>query len=270
MQRVPHHRHACGSETASGVAIFCASFQIPASHSPDERDFLLAFRRGNFNFNFMIAVAASSASAFAGKLSVNWFDLVFVAVLAFGIFRGRRNGLSRELLPMLQWIALVIVCGLGYPTVADLLTQKLAWGRTVADVSGYLALGLVVALVFGVLKKLFTERLVKNDTFKGAEYYLGMPAGMIRFACMLLAALALINAPVYTQQDIARQAATDRANFGGGTMNGSFFPSFNDVQAAIFVQSATGHYIKSNLRLLLVDKLRLDVKHIKPPPRTGN
>ena len=232
--------------------------------------FLLAFRLGNFNFHFMIAVAANSASALASRLSVNWFDLVFVAVLIFGLIRGRRNGLSRELLPMLQWIALVIVCGMGYPSIADILTQQLAWGSTVSDVTGYLALGLIVVLIFGVLKRLFTERLVKNDTFKGAEYYLGMPAGMIRFACMLLAALALLNAPVYTQADITKKLATDRANFGGGTMSGSFFPSFNDVQAAIFVQSVTGHYIKNNLRLLLIDKLRLDVKHIKPPPRTGN
>ena len=70
----------------------------------------------------MIAVAANSASALASRLSVNWFDLVFVAVLIFGLIRGRRNGLSRELLPMLQWIALVIVCGMGYPSIADILT----------------------------------------------------------------------------------------------------------------------------------------------------
>lgn len=218
----------------------------------------------------MIAVAANSASALANQFSVDWFDLVFLVVLIFGIYRGRRNGLSRELLPMLQWIALVIVCGLGYPTVADFLTQKLAWGRTVSDVTGYLALGLVVLLVFGGLKRLFTERMVKNDIFKGGEYYFGMPAGMVRFACMTLAALALINAPVYSQQDITNQLARDRANFGGGTMSGSFFPSFSDVQTAIFLQSFTGRYVKANLQLLLIDKMRLDVTHIKPPPRTGN
>jgi hypothetical protein len=97
-----------------------------------------------------------------------------------------------------------------------------------------------------------------------------MPAGMVRFACMLLAALALVNAPVYTSQDIANQTAASKANFGGGMMSGSFFPSFNDVQNAIFVQSFTGQYIKSNLGMLLIDTHRLDVKHVKPPPRTGN
>jgi hypothetical protein len=174
------------------------------------------------------------------------------------------------LVPLLQWIALVIVCGMGYPTLAQILIQHLAWGRTVADITGYLAFAVVIYIFFGFLKRLFTERLVKNDTFKGGEYYLGMPAGMVRFACMLLAALALVNAPVYTSQDIANQTAASKANFGGGMMSGSFFPSFNDVQNAIFVQSFTGQYIKSNLGMLLIDTHRLDVKHVKPPPRTGN
>src|SRR5471030_961576 len=109
----------------------------------------------------MIAVAANSASSIANGLSFGWFDLVFVAVLAFGLFRGRRNGLSRELIPLLQWAALVVVCGLGYPTVAQLLTQHLGWGRTIADVSGYLALAMVILIFFGFLKRLFTERMVK-------------------------------------------------------------------------------------------------------------
>jgi uncharacterized membrane protein required for colicin V production len=218
----------------------------------------------------IVVVAASSASSIANKLSASWFDIVFIVVLAFGLFRGRRNGLSRELLPLLQWIALVVVCGLGYPTVGQLCINYLHWGKAAADITGYVVLGLVVLGFFGVLNRLFTERLVKNDTFKGGEYYLGMPAGLIRFACMLLAALALINAPVYTPLDIANANAKAKADFGGGTMNGSFFPGFNEVQDAIFVQSLTGHYIKTNLGMLLIDTRRLDVKHLTPPPRTGN
>jgi uncharacterized membrane protein required for colicin V production len=217
----------------------------------------------------MIA-AANSASSIANNLAFSWFDLVFVIVLGFGLFRGRHNGLSRELIPLLQWAVLVIVCGLGYPTVAQLCITYLKWGKTIADITGYLALALVIFGIFSILKRLFTERLVKNDTFKGGEYYLGMPAGMIRFACILLAALALINAPVYTKADIDAKILQDKANYGGGTMSGSFFPSFNDVQSAIFVQSITGRYVKKNLGMLLIDTRRLDVKHLKPPPITGN
>jgi uncharacterized membrane protein required for colicin V production len=218
----------------------------------------------------MIAAAANTASSIANNLSVSWFDLVFVVVLGFGLFRGRRNGLSRELIPLLQWIALVIAAGMGYPTVAQFETTQFHWGKTIADVSGYLALALVTLIFFAIVKRTFTERLVKNDTFKGMEYYLGMPAGMIRFACMLLAVLALMNAPLYTPEEISAQKARDKATYGGGMMSGSFFPSFDDIQQQIFADSFTGRYIKNNLKLLLIDPLRLTVVHKKPPPIMGN
>lgn len=201
----------------------------------------------------MIAVAANSASTIANSLSVSWFDAVFLAVLGFGLFRGRRNGMSKELLPLLQWLALAIGCGLGYPTVAPFFIHSLAWSRLASDILGYLTLALVILVVFSVLKNRFTERLIASDFFKGGEYYLGMPAGMIRFACMLLAALALLNAPFYTPQEIEAQKTRARNNFGGGTMSGSFFPSLNDIQDAVFVQSASGHCIKSYLGALLID-----------------
>jgi uncharacterized membrane protein required for colicin V production len=220
----------------------------------------------------MIVAAANSALSVANNMSVGWFDAVFLVVLGFGVFRGRRNGLSRELLPMLQWILLTITCGLGYPTVAQWCITYLKWSRTISDVAGYVALALVILLFFAFLKERFTERMVKHDTFKGGEYYLGMPAGMIRFAFILLAPLALLNAPVYTAQEITAQEAYDQQTFGGGEkgFSGSFFPSVHDIQDSVFVQSFTGRFIKKNLGMLLIDTRRLDVIHKIPPPRTGN
>ena len=48
----------------------------------------------------MIA-AATMPSADASALPFNTFDMVVVAVLGFGLFRGRRNGLSKDLLSLL-------------------------------------------------------------------------------------------------------------------------------------------------------------------------
>ena len=220
----------------------------------------------------MIAAAANSALSVVNNMSVSWFDAVFLVALGFGVFRGRRNGLSRELLPMLQWILLTITCGLGYPTVAQWCITYLKWSRAISDVAGYVALALVILLCFAFLKNRFTERLVKYDAFKSGEYYLGMPAGMIRFAFILLVPLALLNAPVYTATEIAAQKVSQQQTFGGGQegFSGNFFPSVNDIQASVFVQSVTGRFVKKNLGMLLIDTRRLDVKHIKPPPRTGN
>jgi uncharacterized membrane protein required for colicin V production len=220
----------------------------------------------------MIVAAAYFASSVANNLSVSWFDGVFLVVLGFGLFRGRHNGLSRELLPMLQWILLVFTCGLGYPSVAQWCITYLKWSRTISDIAGYVALALVILMCFAFLKERFTERLVKFDAFKSGEYYLGMPAGMIRFASILLVPLALLNAPVYTSAEIAAEKAYEQQNYGGGEkgFSGNFFPSIPDIQSSVFVQSITGRFVKKNIGMLLIDTSRLDVIHKIPPPRTGN
>jgi uncharacterized membrane protein required for colicin V production len=215
----------------------------------------------------MIAVAAQSASTVANNLSFSWFDGVFIAMLGFGLFRGRRNGMAKELLPLLQWLALVIVCGLGYPTIAQMCINYFAWGKTISDVTGYLALAVVIFIFFIVLKNLFTARLVASGFFKGGEYYLGMVAGLVRFACILLFALALMNAPFYTPQELEVARIQARNTFGGGIMNGSFFPSFHDVQDAVFVQSATGHLIKDHLGTFLINTTGPNGKNVNVPAK---
>jgi uncharacterized membrane protein required for colicin V production len=215
----------------------------------------------------MIAAAAHSASTVANNFSVSWFDAVFIAMLGFGLFRGRRNGMAKELLPLLQWLALAIVCGLGYPTIAQMCINYFAWGKTISDVTGYLALALVIFIFFTVLKTRFTERLVASGFFKGGEYYLGMMAGLIRFACILLFWLALLNAPFYTPQELEVARIQARNTFGGGMMSGSFFPSLHDVQDGVFVQSATGRFIKDHLGTLLINTAGPDGKNVNVPAK---
>ena len=44
------------------------------------------------------------------QLPINLFDLVVIAVLAVGIFRGRKHGMSEELLSLLKWLAILFGC----------------------------------------------------------------------------------------------------------------------------------------------------------------
>ena len=76
---------------------------------------------------------------------------------------------------------------------------------------------------------------------------------MIRFACMLLAVLALLNAPVYTAQDIKKHDAYVKRWFGGGLYSGNYFPSVQIVQEQVFTKSFTGPYIKDYLGPLLIE-----------------
>ena len=69
-----------------------------------------------------------------------------------------------------------------------------------------------------------------------------MIAGIIRFACILLFFLALLNAPYYSAAEIAATKAYNNRWYGGGMkeFSGDFFPSLQQVQAGVFVNSISG------------------------------
>jgi uncharacterized membrane protein required for colicin V production len=202
----------------------------------------------------MIA-AAAAAPPVSNGMPFNWFDLAVLIVLVFGLVRGRRNGMAKELLPSLQWIVMVLLCGLCYPILAGALSGLLPdplWNCLAA----YLALALVVFIVFAVLKRQLAEKLVKSDFFKSGEYYLGMLAGLVRFGCVLLFVLALLNAPVFTPMQIAAQRARDQQNFGGGAGSGfagNYFPHLSTVQSSVFKDSLLGPRIRDDLGMLLIN-----------------
>jgi uncharacterized membrane protein required for colicin V production len=209
----------------------------------------------------MIAAAAPPAT---NGMPFNWFDVFVVVLLGFGLFRGRRNGMSKELLPTLQWVVLAPVCGLGCPILAQVLAGLVPdpfW----KSIAAYLALALVVFIVFAILQRKFTERLVKSDFFKGGEYYLAMLAGTLRYACALLFVLALLNARVYTPAEIAQQASFDQKTFGGGVYQGNYFPRLSQVQASVFKQSFLGPRIKDYLGELLINTGQPGVGGAQPP-----
>ncbi len=67
--------------------------------------------------------AISMQSLASNSLSLSWFDAVIVIVLMFGLFRGRKNGMSKEILPLFQWLAIIFVSGLFYSLVAQWLAD---------------------------------------------------------------------------------------------------------------------------------------------------
>jgi len=200
-------------------------------------------------------IAALSQSMALNNLPFNWFDGVLMAVLGFGLWRGRRNGMTKEIMPMFQWVSLVLVCGMGYPLFAPTYANTLGTGKLASALLGYLTLALAVWVVFYILKRIFVPLLTGSNFFGSGEYYLGMFSGMIRFACIVLAVLALLQAPYYTQADLQASRAYKNRWFGGGEkgFSGDFIPSIPEVQEQVFKKSFTGPYIKNYLGTLLID-----------------
>ena len=201
----------------------------------------------------------------------DWFDVALVGVLAIGYWRGRRRGMSKELLPTLQWVAILLGAGLGHIYLADWLKQqgyvRQVFGnhfneRTAALMSAYLLILLAIFIIFSALKRKYNPKLEGSNFFGSNEYYWGVCAGLVRYACMLLVGLALLNAPFYTQSDIAAQQAYNNRWYGGGlkNYNGDFIPTVYEVQDSVFKKSLVGPYIKEGLSVLFINSVPMPQK----------
>jgi hypothetical protein len=203
----------------------------------------------------MIAAAATTSNSLSlDHLPVGWFDGLLVVVL-LGFFRGRKNGMTKEVLPMFQWLATVLLCGLAYEMAGQPYMNLANLKITAAYILGYLSLALLVFGAFAYLKKFFTPRLEGSNFFGSAEYYLGTTSGVIRFACMLLFALALLHAPFYTSAEIAARNAYNARWYGGGQKgsSGNYFPTVQSVQESVFTGSFTGPLIAKYLGVMLIN-----------------
>jgi uncharacterized membrane protein required for colicin V production len=219
-------------------------------------------------------IAAATQNYATGKMLFNWFDVVLLFVIVFGIWRGRRNGMTNEILPVSQWLVTVIASAFTYKPLGDVFIQhgfiKTLCGNkikeeTVAYIGSYIITMIVVFTIFAFVKRRLKPKLEGSNTFGSSEYYFGMISGAIRFLCMVICALALLNAPVYTQAEIQAAKAYNNRWFGGGESgySGDFFPTLSELQKSIFKDSLTGPFLKDNLSVLLIST----GKYVPP---TGN
>lgn len=213
----------------------------------------------------MLAAAIPVSAHWYEHFGFNWFDIALVGVLAFGIWRGRKRGMTKELMPTLQWLAILLTASFGHVLLADWCQQRgyvirHIFGhtydlRTSALMSAYLGIALVIFIIFTALKQKINPKLEGSSFFGGNEYYWGVVAGLVRYVCLLFVALALLNAPVYSSEDISASQAYNNRWYGGGMKeySGNFIPSLYEVQDFVFKKSLTGPLIKNNLSMLLIN-----------------
>lgn len=163
------------------------------------------------------------------NLPFNWFDIATVLALLIGYTRGRKRGMSLESVSMVMWIAVVVVSAITYQPLAQLIDEFAKIGKLSSNLIAYLAVALFISFLFVFVKRTIGKRLTGSDTFGKNEYYLGIPAGIIRFACVILVFLALLNARFYTNSEITAQSKYDIDNYGS-----SFFPHIYNIQDDVF------------------------------------
>ena len=133
----------------------------------------------------------------------NWFDFFPLAMLIVGVIIGRRRGMSAELLGLFQWLLIVFLAALACEPVGRFLAELSGFSPVTSYVTAYLLAAGVIKLFFVLLKRMAGEKLVGSDVFGSLEYYLGMLAGAVRFACMTIFALALFHAKPLNPEQLA-------------------------------------------------------------------
>ncbi len=192
------------------------------------------------------------------QLPFNVFDVVLVAVLVVGVLRGRKHGMSEELLPMIKWLVVLVGCALLYEPLGRWLADSSPFSLLASELIVYIALGLLVFGAFALVKHSLGGKLLGSDLFGKAEYYLGMGSGMVRYACILLAALALLNARYFSQAEVKAME-----NFQNDMYGSNFFPTLHTVQAFVFERSLSGPWIRENLGFVLIKPTEEENKQLK-------
>ena len=192
------------------------------------------------------------------KLPLNWFDLVVVIVLLLGLQRGRKRGMSEECLTMTKWLVLVVVCAFAYQPMGRWVASVSPFSMLFSYIISYVLVALVVAGAFAFLQRSLGGKLIGSDIFGSAEYYLAMPSGMLRFACVLLAALALLNARLYRVEEVKSMQRFQMDNYGS-----EFFPTLQTVQAQVFERSLLGPQIRKYMSFLLITPTRPENKELQ-------
>jgi uncharacterized membrane protein required for colicin V production len=178
------------------------------------------------------------------QLPFNLFDVVVMVVLTLGIFRGRKHGMSEELLSLVKWLAILFGCAALYQPGGEFTSM---FGRLACYLVAYVTGILLLFLLFAGIKRALGGKLLGSDIFGRAEYYLGMGSGLVRFSCILLAALALLNARYFSPTEVRAMQ-----KFQDDVYGSDYFPTLHSVQSTVFDRSLTGPWIKENLGFLLI------------------
>jgi uncharacterized membrane protein required for colicin V production len=189
---------------------------------------------------------AALVPSFSG-LKVNYVDFIAIVWLIMGLFYGRKRGMTQEILPTIQWVAIVVVAGLFYRPLALLIRQYARFDSLWSNVTGYLLIAFGVHLVYLWIKHLIHQKLIGTDMFGRMEYYFGMAAGVIHFGCILIMIFALLNARIITQAELAK---TEKAQ--SDAFSDIRFPTYGSIQQAFLFQSFTGGLIETNLSAVMI------------------
>ena len=186
---------------------------------------------------------------------VSWVDIAILAVVIAGIFRGRKRGMSEDLLDVIKWVTILVAAAFVMRPAGQMLAEASVFSLLSCYIFIYTLIVLGLKLFFGFIRKRIGDKLVSSDFFGSAEYYLGMVAGAFRYLCVIVVALAFINARYYSPEEIAEDARVQQNNFGDIR-----FPTWASFQDKVFNRSASGAMARDFVPFCLIPQTAPETK----------
>jgi uncharacterized membrane protein required for colicin V production len=183
-------------------------------------------------------------------LNVNWFDVAVILTLLIGFALGRRAGMSKEWVNLVQWLVILGVGAVAYAPLGNLIADLSKFKPWVGHIIAYAFVVLFVKLIVNVVKRRFAEKIENSSHMFGkGEFYLGMFSGMLRCLVILLVFLAMLHPVATVKGGTTAGAKFQQENFGS-----VFFPTLGTLRQDVFEASVTGKWIEENLEFLLIEK----------------
>lgn len=198
------------------------------------------------------------------NMPVNWVDALAVAILVIGFIRGRKRGLSQELLDTIQWILIVVVGAMYYRPVAALLSKQPMFSTLSYYILSYVLIALGFKIIFTLIKQRIGQKLIEGDVFGRFEYYGGMLAGSVRFSCAFLAVLSVLHAPHYSPEYWTKRAKEVDYNYGS-----DFFPHPCKIQKSVYKDSFTGRSTEHYASQFLIVQIDGEEKKVRDENSLG-
>jgi uncharacterized membrane protein required for colicin V production len=183
-------------------------------------------------------------------VNINWVDVVVLLLLILGLWRGKKRGLSHELLDMVKWVLILVVAAVLYrPTGRWLASFKIVSVPS-CNVLGYLIVMLGIVLVMAVVRERVGSKLFTSEVFGGGEYYLGMLGGAFRYLCIILVGMAFLNARYYSPAERMASARAQEREYGA-----RFFPGLADLQDNVFQKSVSGRLARAYVPVVFIQRM---------------
>ena len=178
---------------------------------------------------------------------VSWVDIALLMVVIAGIFRGRKRGMSEELLDVIKWVSILVAAAFVTRPAGEMLAQSSVFSLLSCYIFVYTLLIVGMKVLFAFIRKRIGDKLVSSDFFGSAEYYLGMVAGAVRYLCVIIVVLAFINARYYSPEELAAHQQFQQSNFGDIR-----FPTWSTLQDQVFNRSVSGHMARDFVPFCLI------------------